>query len=161
VALLGWSDGALVAAAIAGAGDRLGRGRCAEPGPSARPDALVAADGFFGWPLPVPSRYVTARAERFLGGSPARAPRPWRDATPFSWLDAPGWPDQVRLLAGTTDPLAADARRFAAALRRHHRAVRLVLLTPHGDQSLLSPRTEEGRAVVRETLDALTAVRPG
>ena len=153
VVLAGWSDGALAAAVVAVGGDTFDAGRCAYPEMSSRPDAVVGIAGFYGWPLPVPTRYATPRAESFLGGSPAAAAGAWGRATPYGWPVADDQPP-VLLLVGITDPLVADARRYAAAQRAGGRPVRLLVLAQAGDQTLLSPRTQEGRTVVAELLAA-------
>jgi acetyl esterase/lipase len=149
VVLAGWADGALAATVVAAAGDDLDNDRCRYASLSPRPDAVVGIAGFYGWPLPVPAEYDTARAEEFFGGSPDSAPAAWARATPYASVATA--PPTV-LLVGTTDVLAADARRYAAALRQARRTVRLVQIPPHGDQTLLSPRTAEGRTVVAEIL---------
>jgi acetyl esterase/lipase len=153
ITLLGWSDGALVASVIALAGDRLRRDLCLAPDRTAVPGAFVAVGGFFGWTLPVPARYVTPRAVRFLGGTPEDAGAAWRAAMPYRWLGTGGSVD-VRLLVGSTDPLVADARRFHAALRASAWRARLVVIPPGGDQTLISPRSADGQRTIRETLDA-------
>lgn len=150
VTLLGWSDGALVASVLALAGPRFAGHRCRAPALDPRPDALVGVGGYYGWRLPVPRRLVTARTVRFFGGTPETAARSWHDATPYGWLSAPAGPVRATLLVGQQDPLRADAGAFAAALRRAGHRVSLVVVPPAGDQSLISPRTEEGRVTVRE-----------
>lgn len=153
VVLAGWSDGALVASVVAAGGDTFDARRCRHPDASARPDAVVGIAGFYGWPLPVPARYVTPRTQAFFGGPPTAAAEAWARATPYSWLGT-GTAAPTVLLVGTTDPLVADARRYTAALQRAGSAVRLIELPPAGDQTLLSPRTREGRRVVAEVLGA-------
>jgi acetyl esterase/lipase len=153
VVLAVWSDGALAPAVVAVGGDTFDAGRCAYPDMSAQPDAIVGIAGFYGWPLPVPTWYVTARAEAYLGGTPASAPWAWARATPYGWSVNGDAPPAV-LLVGTTDPLVEDARRYAAVQRASGRSVLLRELAPAGDQTLLSPRTREGRTVVAEVLAA-------
>jgi acetyl esterase/lipase len=153
VVLAGWSDGALAATVVGQTGDSFASARCREPDASARPDAVVGIAGFYGWPLPVPGRYVTPRAETFFGGSPSTVPDAWALATPYSSIASAARPTTV-LLVGTTDPLLADARRYAAALIDAGRAVRLLAIPPGGDQVLISPRTTEGRTVVGEIRSA-------
>jgi len=149
VSLLGWSDGALVGAVVAQAGDALSAHGCTAPGESAVPDAFVGVNGFYGWTLPVDASYVTDRAVRFFGGTPEEQPQAWTDATPYAWLGARSTMTSV-LLVGATSPLLPDAKRFDAALRRTGQTSRLLVLQPAGDQSLISPRTEEGQIVARE-----------
>jgi acetyl esterase/lipase len=147
VILAGWSDGAMAAAVVAAAADRFDGARCLAPGDPAPPLAVVGISGFYGWPLPVPDTYVTSRSSRLFGGGPEAAPENWAAATPYAWLAlAP----PTLLLVGTTDPLLEDARRYAEALDHAGRESRIVAMPPAGDQSLISPRTPEGRQVVEE-----------
>jgi acetyl esterase/lipase len=158
VALLGWSDGALLAAVVANAGDRFG-GACAARGTPARPDILIGVAGFFGWP-PGPAgrvdpRYVSPRTIRFFGGTPARVPEAWAAGNPYTQLG--GNPAlEVRLVAADGDPLLADSRRFLAALRRAGHPATLVVVAAASHQGLLLPRTSQGRVTVREALAAAT-----
>ena len=154
VALVGWSDGALVAAVIAFAGERYDAGRCRAPGFGARPDALIGVGGYYGWRLPVPEQLVTSRTVRFFGGTPKTAPLNWHDATPYTWLRSSVGPVRTTLLVGEKDPLRSDASAFAAMLHRAGHPAALVVAPPAGDQSMISPRTEEGRTTVREIVAA-------
>jgi acetyl esterase/lipase len=61
----------------------------------------------------------------------------------------------VRLVVGATDPLLAENRAFADARRAAGLPVSLVAASDTGGQSMLSPRTAEGRITVRETLAAV------
>jgi acetyl esterase/lipase len=158
VALLGWSDGALAAATVALAGDQLDSSRCAAPGYSAHPDSVVAVGGFFGWALPVDPTFVNDRTTRFFGGTPAQATENWRDASPYHWLSrCRGMP--FRLLVAKTDPLRKDAQAFALALGHAGHRVRVFVLPPGGDQSLISPRSAEGLRVIAETIAAATEIQ--
>lgn len=159
VTLLGWADGAMVSAVVAARGDWFDRVRCRHPKPSAVPDAVVGVAGFYGWTLPVGQVYVNDRARAFLGGTPRTAPRAWHDATPYGWLNS-AEPRCITLLVGATDPLLEDAERFAAALRGSGHAPRVVVAPAGGDQSMISPRTEEGLTTVREALSATSRCRP-
>jgi acetyl esterase/lipase len=160
VVLAGWSDGALVAAVLAAAGEWFDPARCRYPAASAVPDAVVGIAGFYGWPVPVPDAFVTPRAERFFGGPPDAVPQAWTWATPYAWLDGASTLPAV-LLAGIEDPLLGDAQRYADELTRHGRPVRLVEVPAAGDQTLISPRTREGRIVVAEILAAAGSPRQG
>lgn len=154
VTLVGWSDGAMAAMVVTAAGDRFSPSGCASGPGSVRPDAVVGLSGFYGWPLPVEGAYVNPRSEAFLGGPPERAARNWREATAHGWLAASA-PRCAGLLVGSDHVLAEQARRYAAALRSAGHRAHLVLVPPAGDQSLLSSRTAEGRAAVREVLTAV------
>lgn len=155
VALLGWSDGALVAVVVALAGDTLDRSACRAQQASARPEVMVDVGGYYGRRLPVPGAAVTARAVWFLGGTPATAPAAWRNATPYGRLPTRHPPLRAVLLVGRTGPLLADARAFAAALREAGDRPSLSVASPAGDQSMISPRTAEGRMTVRATLEGI------
>lgn len=155
----GWSDGAMAAAAVAASGDTFaGDGCLADPEADAEPPLAVAGiGGFYGWTVPVDAVYATPRASRLFGGDPDTAAAGWEAATPYTWLrSAP----PTLLLVGTTDPLLDDARRYEAALRGAGRQVRLVTLPPDGDQTLISPRTSEGRRVVAEIAALARASQP-
>lgn len=159
VVLAGWSDGAMAAATVAFADEVAPPHRCLEPAGSARPDAVVGLAGFYGWELPVDERYVTPRAERFLGGSPASAPSAWREATPYAWLDpAPRVP--VTVVVGAEDVLRPDGERFVRAVRATGTPARLVVVPAAGEPTLLSPRTSEGRTAAAEILRARAGAHP-
>jgi acetyl esterase/lipase len=153
VTLLGWSDGAMVGAVVAAAGRRFAPVGCLAPREGPIPDAFVGIAGFYGWRLPVDPVYVNDRAVAFFGGTPASAPQAWRDATPYAWLGS-RTPRCVTLVVGAADPLLAQARRYALAMRGAGHRVRFVVAEPAGDQSLLSSRTEEGRTTVHEAVAA-------
>ncbi|MGA8047580.1 MAG: alpha/beta hydrolase fold domain-containing protein [Dermatophilaceae bacterium] len=155
----GWSDGAMTIAAVAASGDTFaGDGCLAGPQPDAEPLlGVVGISGFYGWTVPVGPAYVTPRASRLFGGDPDTAPEGWAAATPYMWLAST---PPTLLLVGTTDPLLDDARRYEAALRGAGRQVRLVALPPDGDQTLISPRTSEGRLVVAEIAALAGAAQP-
>jgi len=157
VVLAGWSDGAMAAAAVAASGAILDAGRCVEQRGSAHVDALVGLAGYYGWTLPVPTDVVTARAVRFIGGTPDAVPAAWASATPYSWLDCAS-PIPATLLTGSEDPLREQTERFHAALVRAGWPARLVLVPYDGEPSLLSPRTAEGRRAADETVAAGYAV---
>lgn len=157
VIVAGWSDGAMAAATVAAAvaagteafeADGCLAGASTDASTAAgAPAAVVGIGGFYGWTVPVPATYATPRANRLFGGEPAAAAENWAAATPYSWLtSAPS----TLLLVGTTDPLVDDAQRYAEALRRAGRPVHVVTIPPDGDQTLISPRTSEGRRVVAE-----------
>lgn len=154
VALLGWGDGGLAAAAVSERpGDYADTSCVAQTGDLRPPDALVGVAGFYGWAWPVAPALVNARTRAFLGGSPRVATAAWRAATPYGYLGQ----YRVRcttLLVGVRDALVADARRFAAALRDTRSHVRLVIAPYAGDQSMISPRTREGRTTVMDTLSS-------
>lgn len=145
--LVGWSDGAMVAALVA-----LGAVGC--PGaPAAPPPALLTIGGWFGWPGPAPVQR-DARAEAWFGGPQADVPDAWAAGNPYRALGG-GRGLRAHLLVGEQDPVAPESERFAAALEAAGAQVRLSVLPYAGDQTLLSARTEEGRTVVRAVRELL------
>jgi acetyl esterase/lipase len=162
IALLGWSDGAMLAAVVAVAGDDLGD-RCPQHRVSALPDVLIGVAGFYGWPV-APGRvvdpyYVNARTIRFFGGAPAEVPGAWAAGNPYIRLGG-NRRLEVRLVVGDADSLLADSRRFLAALRRvGYRAS--LRVTKEGDhRTVVVPRTPAGRLTVEEAFAAATGTTP-
>jgi acetyl esterase/lipase len=154
VALLGWEDGALVVSVVGLAGDSFDARTCIESAGPARPDAVVGVAGFYGWTASSAPRYASLRAQRFLGGSPVSAPAAWRDATPYSRLTASATVT-FRLIVGAQDPARTDAASFGAALADAGHPVHVITVPPGGDDSMISPRTSEGRATIATTLESL------
>jgi acetyl esterase/lipase len=161
VVVLGWSDGAMVAAVAALAGERLDPGTgCRAQAEQAGADELVAVAGFLGWPAGggVPAEQVNERTMRFFGGGPEEAPAAWAGGNPYTYLDAGGGGVpagvQVRLVAGSEDPLLGANACFAAAARAAGLPARLVVPPGAGPQTVIAPRTPEGRTVVAEVMAA-------
>ena len=153
VTLVGWSDGAMLAAVVANAGDDFG-GDCRAPGVSALPDALVGVGGFYGWPADrgaVPARYVTPGTVRFFGGTPARAPAAWSAGNPYHHLGR-NRRVAVTLLVAAGDPLADDNRQFLAALAATGHQAKLTVVPGTDPLTLISPRTDQGRTTIAEVL---------
>jgi acetyl esterase/lipase len=158
VALLGWSDGALLAAVVAVAGNDL-VGGCPQRRVSALPDALIGVAGFYGWPAAlgrvVDPRYVNAGTIRFFGGSPSQAPHAWAAGNPYTRLGG-NRRLEVRLVAGDADLVLADGRRFLAALRRAGYRATLRVADGGDHRTVIAPRTPAGRLTVEEALAAAT-----
>lgn len=151
--LVGWSDGAMLAATVALGPERPPRPDCRSSVGSGRPDAVVGLAGFYGWELPVDPVYATEAAVRFVGGDPALAPELWHDATPYAWLNGPV-ESPVTVVVGVDDPLRPDGERFAAAVEVAGGSARLVLVPAAGEPTLLSPRTAEGQTAAAAIIDA-------
>ena len=152
VTLFGWADGAMASAVVAAGGaTTLKDPGCRARGKGGVPDGLVGVAGFYGWPLPPSPVFANDRAVEFVGGSPSTSPGLWRRASPYGWL-ASSLPRCATLIVGETDPLSADAVRYAEALQKTGHSVRLVVAPPTGDQTMLSLRTREGSITVRETI---------
>lgn len=161
VTVVGWSDGALVAGVAALLGGTpapaqtscLAAGRPAPDGEPALADALVVVAGFPGWPAgdPVPPEQVNGRTVAFFGGRPDEAPDAWAGGNPFTHLHRnPAIP--VRLVVGREDPLLGANGCFLAAARAAGHPVRLVVAPGAGPQTVIAPRTPEGRITVAEVL---------
>jgi acetyl esterase/lipase len=161
VTLLGWSDGAMLAAVVANAGDDFS-GDCLAHGQSALPDAVVGVGGFYGWPAGggVDPRYVTPGTVRFFGGSPARAPAAWAAGNPYTQLGR-NRRVGVALIVDANDPLLDDNRRFLAALRAAGHHATLTVAAGGDPLTLISPRTDQGRATLQQTLRVAAGGAPG
>jgi acetyl esterase/lipase len=114
LALVGWSDGFLLAALVV-----LRRAGCAGTRTGPCP-TLVGVAGYYGWPLGAPPA-VDARARAWLG-APGHGPA----ANPYAWLGSAAGV-RAHLLVGEDDPLRPEAEQFAAALAEHGGAVRLAV----------------------------------
>ncbi|HEX5878869.1 MAG TPA: alpha/beta hydrolase [Actinomycetota bacterium] len=162
IALLGWSDGALLAAVVAVAGDDLGDG-CPQHRVSALPDVLIGVAGFYGWPVApgrvVNPRYVNARTIRFFGGPPAEVPRAWAAGNPYTRLGG-NRRLEARLVAGDADALLADGRRFLAALQRAGYGASLRVVDEGNHRTVVAPRTPPGRLTVEEAFAAASGATP-
>jgi acetyl esterase/lipase len=162
IALLGWSDGALLAAVVAVAGNDLGDG-CPQHRVSALPDVLIGVAGFYGWPV-APGRavdpyYVNARTIRFFGGTPAEVPGAWAAGNPYTRLGG-NLRLEARLVAGDADSLLADGRRFLAALRRVGYRASLRVTNEGNHRTVVAPRLPAGRQTVEEAFAAATGATP-
>jgi len=166
VALVGWSDGALVGAVTAAAGDDFAGG-CRAGGDAgtaeAVPDSFVALAGFFGW---TPARdgtvgapWVNDRTTHFFGGSPADVPMHWSVGNPYTHLERRRLLP-IRLVVGQDDPLLVDSQCFARAARAAGHPVGLVVAPGAGHQTVIAPRYTEGKLAVREILLAARGVVP-
>jgi acetyl esterase/lipase len=152
VTLVGWSDGALLAAVIGNAGEefqgpcRAGRGR--------NPEAVVSLGGFLGWPLAgggIDPAYVNEQTIGFFGGPPEETAPAWRAGNPYAHLGR--HPDvEFRLVVAAGDELAPDSHRFAEAARRAAHPVSVRVAEGGGHQTIIAPRTPEGALAVREIL---------
>lgn len=161
VTLVGWADGALIAGVTVLSPESV-PGGCGPGGARPRPaDALVAVGGFVGWPAAggVPEEQVNERTVEFFGAHPEAAPAAWQAGNPWAHL---GRRSQVaiRLVAGRVDPVLAGNRCFAAAARAAGHGVRLVVAPDAGGQTVIAPRTPEGRLTVAEIVAAARAYPP-
>jgi acetyl esterase/lipase len=153
VTVVGWSDGALLGGVAANGG-----ARCAgQNGHAAVPDAFVAVGGFLGWPVAgdgrVDPRYVNEGTVRWFGGRPEAAPDAWAAGNPYAGLGRNPHV-AIRLVVGRDDALLADNRRFLEAALGAGLDASLTVAEDAGDQTVVAPRTREGKLTVRTILEA-------
>lgn len=156
VTVLGWSDGAMLAAVLGNASEAFS-GPCSAPPAKGGPDAVVSLGGYLGWPLPddgaVDPLLVNARTTRFFGGRPEERPHAWVAGNPYAHLGQRPEVD-IHLVVGADDELVEDNRQFAQAAERAGHPVSLVVTPGGGNQTILATRTPEGATAVHETMRA-------
>ncbi len=155
VALVGWSDGAMLAAVVAASGDYFREG-CGVASAAADPAALVGIGAFLGWPAGadgvIDRRYVNDRTVAFFGGSPEEVPSAWASGNPYTHLHRR--PDvNIALVVGAEDTLLADNLRFAAAARSTGHRVDVTVVPGAGHLDVLAASTAQGAATVRALLE--------
>lgn len=153
VTVLGWSDGALLAAVAAMAGARFQEG-CPVEDTSSAPAKLVGVGAFLGWPVPtgpIDARYVNERSIAFFGGAPEDAPDAWRSGNPYTYLGRQ--PElAIGLVVGAGDVLVDDNLAFAAAARNAGHGVTVSVVDGGGHLDLLAPSMPQGAATVRAVM---------
>lgn len=157
VTVLGWSDGAMVAAVVAMAPGDMPSGPCHAPPGARGADAFVGVGGFLGWRVggdgAVDPMVVNPRTAAFFGGSPDDRPKAWAAGNPYVHLGER--PDiDIHLVVGSQDELVDDNRRFAETASRAGHHVRLVVTPEGGTQTIVAPRTLEGRSAVQVAIGA-------
>ena len=155
--VLGWSDGALAAAAVAlgwstfadAAADR-----CDAPIPPTGPDLVIGVSGHYGWTGPVPEYLETERAAEWFGAPPSADSVGWERGNPGWWILQD---DVVRttdfVLLGTTDD--RNSEWFADRLVEHAIPVELTLFEDAGHDALILPHGlvgARGLEVIEEVL---------
>lgn len=157
VALVGWSDGALLAASAALAPQPPTTPRRCSAGEETRPDTVVTLGGFLGWPVGPRVRHRTDPSTAgWFGGTPTQKPQAWANGNPYSLAAEEGGEADVafRLVVGRDDELVDHSRRFARLLRRRGSPVRLHV-TSGGHFDVVSPRTSGGSTAVQVVLDVV------
>jgi hypothetical protein len=166
--LIGWDDGALVAAAVAlgwGAFTTRAKG-CAEPIPSTGPDRFIGLNGHYGWQGSIPDHIVTASTIEWFGGDPFQQPEAWNLGNPGWWigsLDTASVPTIFSLIdtEHLTDEQsrsrrAADsAAAFARGLQARGIPVELDVLEPAPHEAVVLPRDVVGSMAVKRILSIL------
>ena len=167
ITVVGWSDGALLGATVALAGDAFGGGGAGArggggggagcvAGGSAQADAFVGVGAFLGWDGPVDPAQVNDRTTAFFGGGPEAVPEAWRAASPYTHLATRPSLD-IRLVVGSDDTLMAANLTFAAAARAAGHRAGVTVIDGAGHLDVLAPSTAPGAAAVRAILGATTA----
>ncbi|MDQ3980584.1 MAG: alpha/beta hydrolase [Actinomycetota bacterium] len=156
VTVVGWSDGALLAAVVANAGQDFSGG-CRAASAQSDADAVVTLGGFLGWPVPegglIDPLLVNQRTTEFFSGSPEEAAHAWTAGNPYVHLGRRPHVE-IRLVVAEQDALLEDNRRFAEAARQAGHPVSLIVTPAGGHQTIVAPRTPEGATAVQEILGA-------
>jgi hypothetical protein len=120
VTLIGWSDGALVAAAVTLGWESISSDavRCRWAVPQHGPDRLIGLNGHYGWSGDLSNAPVTAATIAWFDGAPAVVPEHWRRGNPGWWAARaePSTTPPITLLSVTGDVATAA---FASTLRNH------------------------------------------
>jgi acetyl esterase/lipase len=166
VALVGWSEGALLAATVTlGWPSIEPAAHAACPGLSMPqgPDVLVGLGGYYGWDGPVPADLVTDATVAWFGAAPAEDPGAWQQGNPRWWLEITGGASAgagavppVRLVATPGDAHAATFQSALAA-RGVDAAVATIAGATH--LGLIQPRDVAGAAALAALCDALGLAR--
>jgi acetyl esterase/lipase len=151
VVVLGWSDGAMLAAAATLGWPELASGTttCRAPISDRAPDVLVGLGGFYGWGDPgVPASMVTEATVAWFGTSPEVDPRPWKLGNPMWWLSQRQVPHvpPVHLIAARNDAASTVAFRRQLAMIGADVSMTTVDSTNH--LALVQPRDDEGAAAL-------------
>ena len=157
IALVGWSDGALV-----GAADVLGwrtlaprTTTCAVAVGNSGPDLFVGIGGHFGWPgATPPPDVVTARTVQWFGARPDVDPGAWQLGNPRWWLTSGSSvaPVRVHLIVGEGDE---DSGPFLEDLRARNIPATMATITQGTSLRLIQPRDEVGILAFNELVGAL------
>jgi hypothetical protein len=167
VALVGWSEGAMVGAAVTlgwpeiapPPGTCPGRVGAAGDGP----DLLVGLGGYYGWDGPgVPPEVVTDGTVAWFGSSPEADPDAWHEGNPQWWVDRARDIPPVRLIARPGD---AHAAGFRSALLARGADVTVTTIDGVSHVGLIQPRDVAGAEALAAVSDVLglparTAERP-
>ncbi len=144
--VLGWSDGALAAAAVALGWSTFAdaaTARCDAPIPPTGPDLVIGVSGHYGWTGPVPEHLETERAAEWFGAPSSADSVGWTQGNPGWWI----FQDNVVrttdfVLLGTTDD--RNTEWFADRLVEHAIPVELTLFEDAGHDALIVPHGNVG-----------------
>jgi hypothetical protein len=158
VALVGWSDGALLSAAATLGWRELATdaSKCSAPVNEVGPDLLVGIGGYYGWTGPgVPEDLVTDQTVAWFGASPTEDPRRWNLGNPMWWLhQRPALdPTPVRLIASLGD--SADSVAFWRQLVAVGVDASIETVDTTSHLALVQPRDEGGAGSLALLCEAL------
>lgn len=163
VALVGWSEGAMIGAAVTLGWPEISPPPGACPGRAVTaddgPDLLVGLGGYYGWDGPaVPPELVTDGTVAWFGARPEVDPQAWHEGNPRWWVRRAGDIPPVRLIAGPGD---AHAAGFQSDLLARGADVTVATIDGASHLSLIQPRDVAGAealAAVSNALDLPAAV---
>lgn len=155
LAVLGWSDGALVAASVALGwptfADTAAADGCGAPIPAEGPEIAIGVSGHYGWIGEVPDHLRTDRAAEWFGGPPDSGAIGWSDGNPGWWVARN---DVVRttqfVLLGTIDD--RNTEWFADRLVEHAVPVELTLFERANHDALILSHGDMGKRAL-QTID--------
>jgi acetyl esterase/lipase len=169
VALVGWSEGAFLAAAVTlGWRERdagTGSPACPVDAAGAGPDILVGLGGYYGWPgEEVPADLVSEATIAWFGATPAENPAAWQRGNPYWWLAttppagaAPAAPlPRVRLIAAPGDQ---GTSAFQQALAARGADAATVTIPGATHLAFIQPRDVAGAEALAALSEALGLVR--
>lgn len=150
VAVIGWGDGALVAATITLGWSELApmATGCLTQPPAAGPDLMLGLSGHYGWIGEPP--IVTVALNDWFGATPEEDPTAWQQGNPGWWLDHTSASPTFVLIGGTDD---AETTDFAGALVGRGFDATAVALENADDLNVIQPRAGPGA----EALDTIVA----
>jgi acetyl esterase/lipase len=167
VALVGWSEGAMVGAAVTLGWPEIAPPPGACPGRVAAagdgPDLLVGLGGYYGWDgSGVPPEVVTDGTVAWFGAPPEADPDAWHEGNPRSWVRSARTIPPVRLIARPGD---AHAAGFQSDLLARGADVTVTTIDDVSHLGLIQPRDVAGAEALAAVSDALglparTAPRP-
>lgn len=167
VALVGWSEGAMVGAAVTLGWPEIAPPPGACPGRVGAagdgPDLLVGLGGYYGWDGPgVPPEVVTDGTVAWFGAAPEADPDAWHEGNPQWWVDRAHDIPPVRLIARPGD---AHAAGFRSALLARGADVTVTTIDGVSHVGLIQPRDVAGAEALAAVSDVLglparTAERP-
>jgi len=157
VALVGWSEGAMVGAAVTLGWPEIAPapGTCTDrvDAPGDGPDLLIGLGGYYGWDEPgVPPDLVTDRTIAWFGAPPDADPDAWDKGNPRWWVRRARDLPPVRLITRPGDTQAAG---FESDLLARGADVTVTIIDGVSHLGLIQPRDVAGAGALAAVADAL------